>query len=788
MSLITYNLFKNQYIVDNFLLIILIYNLFFMYWISDANAHEITPLKKTYDIEGENITFESGKLGLLINWAVTISDENDNVLFVTTWVKTEWLNEQADFFPLVVEFQEKYYATWKIAWSRFRKREWRANDEATLMARIIDRPIRPMFPKWIINEVQIIATVLSATWEKELGFWWITWASLGLMIAWTPFEWPVAGCKLSLTKEGKYIFNPTTKQEEEARLNLLTAWTKDAITMVEAGAQEVSDEEMLMALEKSHEIIKKICKFQEDFVEEYKKEFSIEKIEMTFNKPDETLYEEVRWFLTEEKLEVLYNKWKKEFQLNLDMLDIETKEFLISKWHNLWDKTDEEENIIAESSIWALVYKRVKEVMRKNVLEKEKRLDGRALDEVRPVFAETWLLARTHGSALFQRWLTQAVSITTLGWPDDTQVLDWMMPESEKRYMHHYNFPPYSVWEVRMLRWVGRREIWHGALAERALIPVLPSLEEFPYTIRVVSEIMTCNGSSSMASICGSTMSLMNAWVPIKAPVWGVAMWMIYDEETWKYKILSDIQAQEDFLWDMDFKVWRTKKWITTMQLDVKIKWLKMQVFRDAFAQSSWAVDYILEKMLEAQAEVSKNLSPYAPLILNIQVPVDKIAAVIGRGWENVQRMEKELEVKISIEEDWNTTITASSQENWEKVISQIKEILWEPKVWYKWVWKVEKIIEWVWAIVAFRGKSGMIHISKLALKRVANVQDIVKVWDEVEFEILQVDMAKWRIWLARIPTEAEKKEYKEYLEKKEKEHKEYLAKKEAETKKKEEK
>ena len=343
-----------------------------------------------------------------------------------------------------------------------------------------------------------------------------------------------------------------------------------------------------------------------------------------------------------------------------------------------------------------------------------------------------------------------------------------MMPETETIYMHHYNFPPYSVWEVRMLRWVWRREIWHWALAEKALVAVLPSLEEFPYTIRVVSEIMTCNGSSSMASICGSTMSLMNAWVPIKAPVAWVAMWMIYDEETWNYKILSDIQAQEDFLWDMDFKVWRTKNWITAMQLDVKIKWLKLEVFENTFAQSKWAIDYILEEMLKVQPKVAESLSPYAPLILKISIPVDKISAVIWRGWENVQKMEKDYSVSISIADDWLTTITASSQENWDTVIAKIKEIIWEPEVWYKWTWIVSKIIDWVWAIVDFKWKSWMIHISKLSYKRIAKVEDLLKVGDSVDFEILEIDNVKWKIWLKRVLSEAEKKELEELKKQKE--------------------
>ena len=730
-----------------------------MIGISDRNAPLLKPLKKTYEIEGQKITFETGKLGLLIDWAVTISDENDNILFVTAWFKQEGINEKADFFPLVVDFQEKYYATWKIWGNKFQKREWRPTDDATLSARLIDRPIRPMFPKGIVNDTQIIATVLSASWERELGFWWITWASLTLMMAWTPFEWPVAGCKIAVLEDETYVFNPTIEVENSAILNLLTAWTEDALTMVEAGAKEVSDEVMLRALAKSHEIIKKIIEAESDFMKDYKENFWIPEVEVFYNLPDESIYSEIREFLTEEKLEALYNKWKKDFHNEFNKLTSETKEFLLEKWYNF---DLEDEKTLDESSIWSFVEKRVKEVMRKNILEKNRRLDWRNLDEVRQVSWEVALLPRTHGSALFRRWLTQALTITTLWGPDDTQILDWMMPETEKTYIHHYNFPPYSVWDIRPLRWTWRREIGHWALAERALVPVLPSLEEFPYTIRVVSEIMTCNGSSSMASICGSTMSLMNAWVPIKAPVAWVAMWMIYDEETGNYKILSDIQAQEDFLWDMDFKVWRTKKWITAMQLDVKIKWLSLEVFKNAFEQSVTAIDYILDEMLKVQPKVAEKLSPYAPLILKVMIPVEKISAVIWRGGENVQKMEKDFDVKISIADDWLTTITANSQENWDVVIAKIKEIIWEPEVGYKGTWKVEKIIDWVWAIVEFKGKTWMIHISKLTFKRVAKVEEVLNVGDTVDFEILEIDTVKWKIWLKRILSEAEQKELEE--------------------------
>jgi len=738
-----------------------------MIWLSDKNAPDLVPLKKTYNISGKNYSFESGKLGLLSSWAITMSDEFENIVFTSVWFKTEWLNLKADFFPLVVDFQEKFYATWIIWWNRFQRREWRASDEATLTARLIDRPIRPMFPKWIINDTQIIVSVLSATWEKDLWTWGITSASLWLMIAWTPFEWPVSGVRVVLDNAWSWIYDPSTSQEKEAKLNLIVAWTVDAITMVEAGWSEVSDEEMMVGLEFAHNIIKDICKAQIDFTDAYKKSFWIPELQATYNNPDLSLYDTIKEFLTEEKLEVLYEKWKKDFQHELDNLDLETRDFLREAWHiideksgNIWDSClVSDKKTIDENEVWNLVYKRVKEVMRKTILETGRRLDGRNAKQVRKVVWEVWLLPRTHGSALFQRGMTQALSIATLWWPDDAMTIWGMMPEWEKRYIHQYNFPPFSVWEVRMLRWVGRREIGHWALAERALVPVLPSEAEFPYVIRVVSEITTCNWSSSMASVCGSTMSLMQAWVPIKAPVWWVAIGMIYEESTGKYVILSDIQAQEDFLWDMDFKLTRTSSWITAMQLDVKIKWLSMQVFRDAFSQWKEAVDYILEEMHKIIPETNKNLSKYAPLIMTLAIPVDKIRWVIWKWWENVQALEKDYACKISIADDGLTTITAKTQETWNIVIEKIKSMIWEPEVWYKWIWKVVKIIDWTWVLVEFAGKTGMIHISKLSFKRIEKVEQILNLWDEVKFEIIEVDMAKWRIGLKRELSEAELKE-----------------------------
>ena len=720
-----------------------------MIGLSDANATQMEPLKKTYNVAGKSLHLETGKLALLANGSVTISDDDDNILLVTTGVKEVGLNEKASFFPLVVDYQEKYYATGKIGGGRFMKREARPSENATLTARMIDRPIRPMFPKGIVNDTQIIATVLSSAGEKELWTWWITGASLGLMMAGTCFEGPVSSVKIAMNEDGSFIYDPLESEQETAKLTLITAWTLDALTMVEAEGKEATNEQMLAALEYSHGLIKELCTAQNDFIALYEKQFGISKIEPTLNLPDMEKYTEVQAFLTLENLDCLYNKGKKEFQAELDKLDVQVAEFLL-----LWEDDD-------KSFVGDMVYKRVKEVMRENILKSEKRLDWRAIDEVRNIKGETGLLPRTHGSALFQRGMTQALSIATLGWPDDQQLLDGMMPESTKRYMHHYNFPPYSVGEVRMMRGTGRREVGHGRLGEKALEAVLPSEADFPYTMRVVSEITTCNGSSSMASVCGSTLSLMNAWVPIKEPVAWVAMWMIYDEQSWEYKILSDIQAQEDFLWDMDFKVARTKNWVTAMQLDVKVKGLSMQVFKEAFAQWEEASMHIMDEMLKSQPTVATELSQYAPLIMNIDIPVDKIRGVIGKGWENVQRMEKDYEVKISIADDGVTTITALNQVGWKKTIEEIQQMIWEPEVGYKSIGKVAKIIDWVWAIVEFRGKSWMIHISKLAAERVTNVADIVKEWEDVEFEVIQVDIAKWRIGLKRKFDEVKKEEVK---------------------------
>jgi len=730
-----------------------------MIWLSDISAVNIKPFKKNYLIWWKDYFFETWKIWLLSDGAITIWDTNWNILFSSVCFKTEWLNYSADFFPLSVEYQEKYYATWTIWWNRFWRREGRPSDLEILNARLIDRPIRPMFPKWIINDTQIIVNIFSSDWEKDIWSWWITASSLWLLIAWTPFEWPVSWIKLIINSNWDFIYDPSIEEEKWARLSLVVAWTLDAITMIEAWWKEIGDEEFILALEYAYKIIKDICIAQEDYFENYKKLFGFKQLKAEYKTSNYSFYSLISEYLSENKLEILYNNWKKEFHDNLTLLHKELKDFLISKnyiideskWFSWLNCLNNDIKQITNDELSELIYKRVKELMRKNILKKWKRLDWRKLDEVRNIISEVWLLPRTHWSSLFQRWMTQALTTVTLWWVEDRIVSEWMMPDTSKRYMHHYNFPPYSVWEIKMMRWVWRREIWHWALAERALLAVLPEEEEFPYTIRVVSEIMTCNWSSSMASVCWASMSLMNAWVPIKSIVAWIAMWMIYDEETNEYKILSDIQAQEDFLWDMDFKLARSKKWITAIQLDVKIKWLSLNIFKEILNQWEKSILYIISKMAEVQWEVASSLSKYAPLIISINIPEEKIRTLIWKWWETVQKLEANYNVKISISELGLVSIKSKTQEWALGVINTINEMFWMPEIWYKSEWVITKIIEWTWLIVDFRGKSWLIHISKLSDKKLDKIDSLFKIWDLVKFEILDINKINWKISLKKI-------------------------------------
>lgn len=712
-------------------------------WLSDSAILGHKSFSKTYNIWGKNLTFESGKLALIAGWSVVISDEAGNYLLTTAGVSDK-AKEGIDFFPMTVEFQERYYATGKIGWNRFMKREARPSEVAVLNSRIIDRPIRPMFPKWVTNEVQIISTILSSSGSSDYGFYGVTGASLSLMLSGTTeFEWPVSGCRVMVDADDNLKFDPTMEDLKTAKLDLTIAWTMDAITMVESQWQEVDDKTVLKAFEFAHSIIKDLCQAQLDFVANYSLVHPLPKSKIIIKTLSETLYKKIEWYVTQDKMTPLYYVSKMDFHEEMHSLSEDVK-----NWLGYSEDTE-------DMTIWAIeesVYKAIKKHMRKNVLEKKLRLDGRKLNEVRPVFGEFGVLPRTHGSALFQRWITQVLTITTLGWPGDIQIIDDMFEENTKRYIHHYNFPPYSVGEVRPLRAPSRRDIGHGRLAEKAIEPILPSLEEFPYFIRCVSETMTCNGSSSMGAICASTMSLMDSWVPIKNLVSWVAMGMIYDEASWKYEILSDIQAQEDFLGDMDFKIWGTDKWITALQMDCKIKWLSMEVIAKVLSQSKEALAYIQKEMTQKLSTPRTELSPFAPFILSMKIATDRIREVIWKWWETIQKITKEFEVEIDITDEGLLSVTAKNQASWKAAIDFITKMLKWVEVWEKGTGKVAKILDGIWAIIDLgQNKSGMIHISKIAKERVNNIGDYLKVWDMVEYKVLTVDKENGKVGLERV-------------------------------------
>ncbi len=714
-------------------------------WLKDSQALNRTVVTKTYKIGTKNITLESGRLALFATGSVVIQDEVGNFLLTTCGIGNP---KDGDFFPLTVEFQEKYYATGKIGGNRFMKREGRPSEASILNSRMIDRPIRPMFPKGTRTDTQIISSIMSSSGLSDFGWYGITGASLSVMLAGvTEFEGPVAGVRIASDESGNFIFDPTFDQIATAHLDLTVAGTLDAITMVESQGSEVSNQLMVRAFEYAHEIVKSLCHAQLDFVAEYKKIHALPTTTLLVGEMDIDTVKKVRDTVTEADIQAVYGLGKLEFHDAMHTLvDTVAEKIGYDKETNTPKMGD-----IADSVKWI-----IQEHMRARILETKTRLDGRRCDEVRPVRASAPILPRTHGSALFERGVTQVLSVATLGWPGDIQLVDDMFEEDTKRYIHHYNFPPFSVGEVKPLRWVGRREVGHGRLAEKALEPVLPSAIDFPYMMRVVSETTTCNGSSSMASVCGSTMALMDAWVPIRAMVAGVAMGMIYDETTGRYEILADIQAQEDFLGDMDFKVARTSKGITALQMDCKIAGLSMEVITEVFEKSVDATGYIMGEMKKCLSESRKELSPYAPFLLSVFVPEEKMREVIGKGGETIQGIEKEYGVEVNLEDSGTCTITAKDQASGKAALDFIKNILKDIEVGDIYEGKIVKILDTVGAIVEIvRGKEGMVHISKFGVtERIANVNDVAKVGEVIKVRVYAVDKEKGRIGLEKIGQE----------------------------------
>ena len=676
---------------------------------------------------GRTLTIETGKIAKQANGAVLVRYGDTAVVVAVTGTKTP--REGVDFFPLTVDFEEKMYAVGKIP-GGFIKREGRPAESAILTSRLIDRPIRPMFPDGYHNDVQIVATAVSVDPDNAPDMPAMLGASCALAISDIPFDGPIAGVRVGQV-DGKFVINPTVEQAKVSTLNLAVAGTKEAILMIEAGAKEVSEETMLDAIFFGHEEIKRLVEFQEQIVAAVGKP----KMEVPVYVPPAELVQEIEAYGAANLKNALMDANKLQREENVERVKTEIAEHFLELY------PDNAEDVAY------ITQKLVKKIVRHTISVDKIRPDGRQLDEVRKVTCEVGLLARTHGSALFTRGQTQILNCLALAPLREAQILEGLGTEETKRYIHHYNFPPYSVGETKPLRSPGRREIGHGALAERALKPVIPSEEEFPYAIRLVSEVLESNGSSSMGSVCASTLSLMDAGVPIKAPVAGVAMGLVKDGED--FTILTDIQGLEDALGDMDFKVAGTAKGITAMQMDIKIDGINKAIFEQALAQAKRGREFIMGKMLECIPEPRTQLSRYAPKITTVTIDVDKIAKVIGPGGKMIKKITDETGVKIDIEETGRIYIAAVNSDAADKAIKMIEGITAEAIPGKVYTGKVTRLMNFGAFVEILPGKEGLVHISQLSTERVEKVEDVVSVGDEIVVKVTEIDQ-KGRINLSR--------------------------------------
>ena len=684
---------------------------------------------KTYETElaGRKLIFETGKMAGLANGSVLVR-YGETVVLVNV-VASKEPKEGIDFFPLSVDYEEKLYAVGKIP-GGFTKREGKPGDKAILTSRAIDRPLRPLFPKDFRNDVCVVATVLSVEQDNSPEVAAMIGASAALSISDIPFGGPTAAVNVGLV-DGKIIINPTLEEREKSDLTLTVAGTIDKIAMIEAGANEVSDEVMLDAIKAGHEEIKKIC----SFIQKMKDEIGKPKFEYKSFTVDEELYKEIEEKFAERMKIDVQDKDKQVIDSRMDALAEDAKTYLAEKYGEEFVKEKELE-------ISEVLYKLEKKIVRSMIFDEHKRVDGRELDEIRPLSCEVGLLPRVHGSGMFTRGQTQVLTVATLGMISEEQTLDGIDEETEKRYIHQYNFPPYSVGEARTSRGPGRREIGHGALAEKALVPVLPSVEEFPYAIRVVSEVLSSNGSTSQASICGSTLALMDAGVPIKRPVAGISTGLVTDPNNDKnYVMLTDIQGIEDFFGDMDFKVGGTEKGITAIQVDIKVDGLSYDIIKEAFERTKKARKHILEDiMMPVISKPREEISKYAPKILNIKISVDKIKDVIGPGGKMINKIIDETGVKIDIEEDGEVFIYTIEEANGKRALEIIEEITREIEVGKVYKGKVERILTFGAFISLGGGKEGLLHISKISKERVEKVEDVLKVGQEVMVKVISID------------------------------------------------
>ena len=674
------------------------------------------------EVGGREVTVDVGKYAQQANGSCVVKC-GDTVVMVNATM-SEQPREGMDFFPLSVDYEEKMYAVGKIP-GGFKKREGRASDKAILTSRLIDRPIRPLFPKGLFNDVTVIATALSVDTNIAPEPFAMLGSSIALSISDIPWAGPTGSVTVGLV-DGKYVINPDNEQREKSTLHLNLSGTKDAIMMVEAGAKEIEDEEMIGAILFGHEEIKKQCAFIESIVAEVGKP----KREMDLYHVPEDLDAAVRAYASE-KLDYALDTFDR--QERSDRQDAVEKDCLA----HFADIYPDMEREIKDS-----LYYITKEKVRAKITEKGVRPDGRTLTEIRPIWCEHGILPRVHGSAVFTRGQTQVMTTCTLGMMSEVQKLEGLDDETAKRYMHHYNMPGYASGEARGLKSPGRREIGHGALAERALEPVIPSEEEFPYAIRLVSEVLSSNGSTSQASVCGSTMALMDAGVPIKRPVAGIAMGLIKDVESGKVSVLSDIQGLEDFLGDMDFKVAGSVKGITAIQMDIKIKGIDEKILRQAIKQANEGRHFILNKMLECIPESNKELSKYAPRIITFSINPEKIKDVIGSGGKTINKIIAETGVKIDINDEGQVFIATVGEnlDQAERAKDIIQAITRELEVGDMFITTVARILSQKGAFVELApGKDGMIHISKMSDKRINSVEDILNIGDKVKVEIIKI-------------------------------------------------
>jgi polyribonucleotide nucleotidyltransferase len=682
------------------------------------------------EVGGKSITIETGKLAMQAGGAVTVRIGDSVVLCTATASKEP--REGIDFFPLTVDFEERLYAAGRIPGSFFR-REGRPSESAILTSRLIDRPLRPLFPKDYRNDVQIIATALSSDSQNYLDIPAIIGASTALMISDIPFEGPIGACRVGLVEE-EFIINPTAEQMEQSAMDLRMAGTEDAILMVEAGASQVHEEIILQALQAGHEAMQPIIALQKQMRDE-------------IGKPKNTDYP-VLTVEERDRERILKRIGSRVAELVAQPMGKQERGEKTGALENEILGSFAEDETVRPEDIKIIFHEVLKAETRKLILEKGQRADGRQTDEIRPIWSEVSLLPRAHGSGLFTRGETQAVSIATLGTPREEQKLDTLRPEEAKRYMHHYNFPPFSTGETWPMRGPRRREIGHGALAETALVAVLPPEEEFPYTLRVVTEVLSSNGSTSMASVCGSTLALMDAGVPITNPVAGIAMGLI--SENGQYAVLSDIQGLEDHLGDMDFKVAGTREGITALQMDIKIKGLSYEILSKALAQARVGRHFILDRMADTIAEPRAEMSSFAPRITTIHVDPDKIGKIIGPGGKMIRKIQEECEVDIDIEDDGSVYISALEGASAQKAVEMIEALTEEAEIGKVYVGKVVRTESYGAFVEILPGVDGMVHISQLADYRVPSVEDIVHIGDEIMVMVTDIDAETGKIRLSR--------------------------------------